>query len=72
MRAAGPTVYVIRRHYSVNQLHELGWSMDFTCNSCLFNSIIRFRFIAMGSILTAANVGLIVRFGLIEGVTSQM
>ena len=50
----GTAVYVIRRHYCINQLHESGWS--------LFISVIRFRFTAMGSIFTAANVGLFVRF----------
>ena len=32
MHAAGPAVYVVRRHYRMNQLHESGRSVDCMSN----------------------------------------
>ena len=46
----------------MDHLPESGWSIDFASNSCLFHSIIRFHFIAVGSIITAADIRLFFRF----------
>ena len=33
MHAVGPAIDVVRRHYGVNHLHELGRSLDYSSNS---------------------------------------
>ena len=69
IRAVGPAVDIVRRHYHIDHLHESSWSMDFASNPCLFHGIIRFHFITVGSIITAANIRLFFRLVSIEGVT---
>ena len=47
-RAVGPAVDVVRRHYGVDHLHESCGRMDFLSNSSLFQSSIRYYFVAIG------------------------
>ena len=56
IRAAGPAVDVVRRHYVMDHLHESGWSMDFPSNSCLFHGIIRYDFVAVCDVCATSNI----------------
>ena len=66
----GLAVDVVRRHYHVHHLHGSGWCIDFAYNTYLVPGIIRFTFITVSSIITAANIRLCFCFILIKGVTS--
>ena len=59
IRAVGPAVDVVRRHYGMDHLHESGWSMDFASNSSLFHRIIRYDFVAVGNVRVTSNIRVI-------------
>ena len=67
IRAVGPTVDVLRRHYGVDHLHESGWSMDFSSNSCLFHGIIRYGVVEAGDARVIFNIRTFGRIVWIEG-----
>ena len=69
IRAAGPTVDIVSRHYGVNHLHESCGSVDFSSSSSLFHGDIRFNFVAMGDVRVISTIRCFGCVGCIRGFT---
>ena len=50
VRAVGPAIDVVRRHYGADHLHEPGGSLDCSSNSSLLHGCVRYNFVAIGNI----------------------
>ena len=69
VRAAGPAIDVVRRHYGVDHLHEPGGSLDCSSNSSLLHGCVRYNFVAIGDFRIISNIRLFERNGCMRGFT---
>ena len=69
VRAVGPAIDVVRRHYGVDHLHEPSGSLDCSSNSSLLHGYVRYNFVAIGDIRIISNIRLFERIGCMKGFT---
>ena len=50
VRAVGPAIDGVRRHYGVDHLHKPGGSLDCLSNSSLLHGCVRYNFVDIGAI----------------------
>ena len=72
IRAVGPTIDIVRRHYGGDHLHEPGGSLDCSSNSSLLHGCVHFNFVTIGDIRIVSNLLLFERIGCMRGFTPQM
>ena len=58
VRAVGPAIDVVRRHFGVDHLHEPGGSLS---NSSLLHGCVRYNFVAISDIQIVFNIRLFAR-----------
>ena len=54
VHAVGPAIDVVRWHYGVNHLHELGRSLDYSSDSSFSHCFVGRNFVAISDIRTVA------------------
>ena len=56
VHAVGPAVDVVRRHKSVDHLHEKCVSVDFSSNSSLSYGCVRYNLVTVGDVRIVFNI----------------
>ena len=69
VRAVGPTIDVVRRHYGVDHLHEPGGSLDCSSNSSRLRGCVRYNFIAISDVRIILNIRLLAHIACRRGFT---
>ena len=69
VRAVGPAVDVVRRHYGMDHQHEPGGSLDCSSNSSRPRRYVRYNFIAISDGWIVLNIRLFARVACRRGFT---
>ena len=69
VRAVGPAIDVVMRHYGVDHLHEPGESLDCSSNSSRLCSCVHYNLIAISDVWIVLNIRLFARIACRRGFT---